>query len=72
MAAVRQVLDSGDIAQIHTASEALNAAVTKIGEAMYQEAEASSTPSTDGETPSSGEEEEGKPEDTVEGEYREV
>ena len=72
VAAVRQVLDSGDIAQIHTASEALNAAVTKIGEAMYQEAEASSTPSTDGETPSSGEEEEGKPEDTVEGEYREV
>ncbi len=74
VAAVRQVLDSGDIAQIHTASEALNAAVTKIGEAMYQGAEASSTPSTDGEAPPPDAEDdaESKPEDTVEGEYRGV
>ena len=72
--AVRQALASDDIGRIRSTTAELAQAVTKIGEAVYQEAGASST-SPEGEEPEGPGEREGGSDDTgdtVEGEYREV
>ena len=76
--AVRQALTGDDIARVRSATADLSAVVTKIGEAIYQQAEAASAsegdePASDAETPpGEGEEKPDDSEDTVEGEYREV
>ena len=78
--AVRQVIGGDDVAATRSAVEELSASMNKIGEAIYQQQAASAeepqaeepaaeaAEGSEGEEPSSEE----KPDDTVEGEYREV
>ena len=78
--AVRQAMASEDVAATRAAVEELSASMNKIGEAIYQqqaasaeqpestEPKAEAADGADGDEPSSEE----KPDDTVEGEYREV
>ena len=68
IAAVRQTMSSEDVSQIQNATSELVTATAKIGETIYQEAEAGA--GEGGAPPSAGEED--APQDTVEGEYREV
>jgi molecular chaperone DnaK len=72
IAAVREALIAEDAGQISTASEELTQSMTKIGEAIYAqggEAEQGAPPAeSEGEVGSDEE----KPDDTVEGEFREV
>ncbi len=87
IAAVRQAMAGEDAAAIGSAVSELTASMTVIGEAMYQAAQAAQEgeegeasgegeqPSAEGEQPPAEGEEPGKeekPDDTVEGEYREV
>ena len=67
--AVRTALEGEDTGQISTALQDLQTSVQKVGEAVYSQAQAE----TDGSEPEADSgEEEAQPEDTVEGEYREV
>ena len=69
IAAVRTALEGEDTGQISTALQDLETSVQKVGEAVYSQAQAE----TDGSEPEADSgEEEAQPEDTVEGEYREV
>ena len=70
IAAVREALATDDAGQIRAASDELTQSMTKIGEAVYGQGAGvgQDAPPTDGEA---GPDEE-KPEDTVEGEFREV
>ena len=61
--AVREALAGTDTAAINNAVEALNEALQKVGAAVYQQAGAAGDDATPGGK---------KPDDTVEGEYREV
>jgi molecular chaperone DnaK len=67
VAAVRTALQGEDIAQINSAMEALQTSVQKVGEAVY-----SQQPSGPAEDPPSESGPDEPPEDTVEGEFREV
>ena len=71
VAAVREAVGGEDVSRINDAVAELNTALAKIGEAMYQQAgsTAEEPPSAEGEEPPPPED---KPDDTVEGEYREV
>lgn len=68
VSAVRTALASEDTEQIRTATSELVSAMAKIGESVYAEDNANSEPGTT----DPGDDEENKPDDTVEGEYREV
>jgi molecular chaperone DnaK len=71
VAAVRSALQSGDTAQISSASQELSTALQKIGEAVYQATEAASGdggPQEEG----TGDEAPSSDSGTIEGEFREV
>ncbi len=68
VAAVRTALQGEDVAQINSALEALQTSVQKVGEAVYSQQQdgPDEGPPPDGQAPNE------PPEDTVEGEFREV
>ena len=67
VASLRSVMQSEDVEQIRTAITALQEPLSKIGQAVYTQAGAQEQPSEEGEA---GEEK--NPNDTIEGEFREV
>jgi molecular chaperone DnaK len=70
IAAMRTALEGEDTAQIKTAVEELQAAIQKVGELVYSQQAAGPG---DGEPPpEGGGDQESPPDETVEGEYREV
>ncbi len=73
IAAVRSTLDSGDAGQMNVALQELQTAVQRVGQAVYSQAGGPDGPAEGGPPP--GEEpgdSETPPEETVEGEFREV
>ena len=68
VSSVREALTSEDTEKIRAATNELVTAMAKIGETLYAEDNANSEP----EATDSGKDEGDKPDDTVEGEYREV
>ena len=76
---VRDAMTGDDAARIRAGLEALGAAVSQIGQAIYEEGSTDADAPNDGAGPEGGDETEGgeqpadgEGEDTVEGEYREV
>ena len=69
VAAVRSALQSGDVSNIKSATEALSLAMQKIGSAVYQQAGAPPNPGAGPQKPPGGSD---KGEGPVEGEFREV
>jgi len=69
-AAVRSALQSGDLAQIQSATNELSESMQKIGQAVYGAQGAESAPGANG--ASDGGEQQASEEGTVEGEFREV
>ena len=66
IAAVRTALEGEDMAAITSATQALQEAVQKVGEAVYSQTGGQAPPSAE------GPQDDGPPEGTVEGEFREV
>ena len=77
LAALRDALKTDDVERIKSATEALRASSTKIGEVMYQQEQAKQQ--ADQQAPSGAEQTEGEPAgagakrdgDTIEGEFKE-
>jgi molecular chaperone DnaK len=77
IAELREAVPTKDVPRIKTLSEELQAALQRVGELVYSQAGAPGpggpeAPGDGAEQPAEGESDEEKPEDTVEGEFREV
>ena len=69
---LRTALQGQDITQIRQSTQDLLSSLQKVGAAVYSQTGDSSEPPPEGEGEAEGEPSEAPPEDTVEGEYREV
>ena len=69
---LRAAIQEGDTSTISTAMTDLQSSVQKVGEAVYSQAGQEAPTDEEGQGPEQPEDEEKPPEDTVEGEFREV